>query len=144
MNRRLFAVIAVAFAIATAASGQGFNTGNLQIHGFATQSFVRSNGNNYLGMDSSAGSTDWTEAAINVNDQVSDKLRVGAQFHLTRLGAFGGDLPSVDWALGDYSFKQWLGVRAGKVKIKWGLYNDTQDADPNYLWSLLPESVVGL
>jgi hypothetical protein len=144
MNRRLFAVIAVAFAIATAASGQGFNTGNLQIHGFATQSFVRSNGNNYLGMDSSARSTDWTEAAINVNDQVSDKLRVGAQFHLTRLGAFGGDLPSVDWALGDYSFKQWLGVRAGKVKIKWGLYNDTQDADPNYLWSLLPESVYGI
>ena len=126
------------------AGAQSLDHTDLQLHGFAVQSVMRSGSNNYLGLNSSAGSTQWPAAAVNVNDQVSDKLRVGVQFHLTRLGAFGGDGVTVDWALGDYSMTQWLGVRAGKVKIKWGLFNDTQDADPGYLWSLLPESVYGI
>lgn len=123
------------------AQGQDLGDGNIQIHGFATQAFVASNNNNYLGMDTRSGSTGWTEAAVNLNDQVSDKLRAGIQLHYTRLGAFGGDDVDVDWALGDYRWKPWLGMRAGKVKIRWGLYNDTQDYDPGYLWSLLPEPV---
>jgi len=117
---------------------------DIQIHGFATQGFVVSNDNNYLGMDSRSGSSAWTEAAINVNDQVESKLRVGLQLHYTRLGTFGGDNVSVDWALGDYKFKPWLGLRAGKVKIRWGLLNDTQDYDPGYLWALLPEPIYGV
>jgi hypothetical protein len=112
----------------------------IQIHGFVTQGFVFGSANNYLGMNTSEGSLGWTEGALNANDQVTDKLRVGAQFHLTKLGEFGSySTPSVDWALIDYKFNQRIGVRAGKVKIRWGLFNDTQDADPGYLWSLLPE-----
>jgi hypothetical protein len=143
MNRLLAGTVALALG-AAAASAQDLDNGKLQLHGFATQSLVAGNGNNYLGMNTTSGSTAWTEGAVNIVDQVSDKLRVGVQLHLTRLGAFGGDIPSVDWALGDYSVNRWLGVRAGKVKIKWGLYNDTQDADPGYLWSLLPETVYGI
>jgi hypothetical protein len=118
---------------------------SIQIHGFVTQSFLYSGGtNNYLAMDTSGGTTGWSEAAINFNDQVTDNLRVGIQLHYLRLGAFGGDEVDVDWATGDYRFKPWLGVRAGKVKIRWGLYNDTQDADPGYLWALLPESIYSI
>jgi len=112
-----------------------------QFHGFATQGFVYTGdgNNNYLGMNTSSGSAAWNEAALNVNAQVTDKLRVGAQFHFTRLGQFGDANVGLDWALGDYRVNQWFGLRAGKVKIRWGLYNDTQDADSGYLWSLLPE-----
>ena len=143
MNRLLFGAAVLALG-SVAARAQSPDDLNLQIHGFATQGFLYSNANNYLGMNTSSGSTGWTEAAVNVNDQVTDKLRVGVQFHYTRLGAFGGDTLNVDWALGDYKVNRWLGVRAGKVKIRWGLYNDTQDYDPGYLWSLLPESVYGV
>jgi hypothetical protein len=143
MNRVLASAMAMALGCATAGA-QWLDRKDLQLHGFAVQSFVYSDGNNYLGLDSSAGSFQWTEAALNVNDQATEKLRVGVQVHLTRLGAFGGNVPSVDWALADYLAAPWLGVRAGKVKIKWGLFNDTQDADPGYLWSLLPESVYGV
>jgi hypothetical protein len=110
-----------------------------QFHGFVTQGFAYSDGNNYLGMDTNSGSAGWTEGAVNINDQLTHKLRVGAQFHSTKLGQFGSWVPGVDWALADYKVNQWLGIRAGKVKIRWGLFNDTQDADPGYLWSLLPE-----
>jgi hypothetical protein len=143
MNRWRVGGMAMVLGMASA-HAQSMDHTDLQLHGFAVQSFMYGSANNYLGLNSSAGSAQWTEAAVNVNDQVSDKLRVGVQFHLTRLGAFGGDGVTVDWALGDYSMTQWLGVRAGKVKIKWGLFNDTQDADPGYLWSLLPESVYGI
>lgn len=46
--------------------------------------------------------------------------------------------------LADYSARQWLSVRAGKVKISGGLFNDTQDADPEYVWTLLPEPIYGV
>lgn len=140
-------LLGIAFAIGlgcSAASAQDSRDHKLQVHGFATQSFLYGTNHNYLGMDTSSGSFAWTEAAVNLNYQVAPKLRLGGQLHVTRLGAFGGPVPTVDWALADYSINQWMGVRAGKVKIKWGLFNDTQDADPGYLWSLLPESVYGI
>ena len=143
MNR-LLAMAAWMAAGPVAVNAQGFDQHKLQLHGFGVQSFVYSSANNYLGLHSSDGSLQWTEAALNVNEQLSEKLRVGAQVHLTRVGEFGGNVPSVDWALADYSAASWMGVRVGKVKIKWGLFNDTQDADPGYLWSLLPESVYGV
>jgi hypothetical protein len=143
MNKILAGAMALALG-AIPAAAQSFGDQNIQIHGFATQAFVVSSYNNYLGMDTRTGAPSWTEAALNVNDQVSEKLRVGIQLHYTRLGAFGGDNINVDWALGDYSINQWMGLRAGKVKIRWGLYNDTQDYDPGYLWSLLPESIYGI
>ena len=143
MNRWLAGGIVTVLGVSGAVA-QGADRADLQLHGLAVQSFVYGGANNYLGLNSSEGSLQWTEAAVNVNDQVSEKLRVGVQFHLTRLGVFGGDAVTVDWALGDYSMTQWLGIRVGKLKIKWGLFNDTQDADPGYLWSLLPESVYGV
>ena len=116
-----------------------------QFHGYATQSFLYNGGvNNYLGMDTSSGSAAWSEAAFNVNNQVTSWLRVGAQFHMMRLGQFGGTNPTLDWALADVRIKRWFSVRAGKAKIRWGLYNDTQDADPGYLWALLPEPVYAI
>ncbi|UWZ86878.1 hypothetical protein [Occallatibacter riparius] len=113
----------------------------LQFHGFATQALMATSNNNYLGMDTRHVSAGWTEAALNINDQVSEKFRAGVQVHYTRLGAFGGDNVSLDWAAGDYRPREAFGLRAGRVKIRWGLYNDTQDYDPGYLWSLLPEPI---
>lgn len=140
MQRLLLArsVFTLAFVLAgSALFGQDSRVP--QFHGFAVDSFLYSNDNNYLGMHTTSGAFDWTEAALNVNEQLLPNLRVGAQAHTTRLGAFGSWVPELDWAMIDYRAKPWLGIRAGKVKIRWGLYNDTQDADPGYLWSLLPE-----
>lgn len=141
MRRQILLLLFVS-GLASPLFGQDMS--NIQIHGFATQAFLYSGNNNYLGMYTSQGSTGWTEAAINIVDQPADNLRIGIQLHYTRLGTFGGDEPSIDWAMGDYRVKRWLGIRAGKVKIRWGLYNDTQDADPGYLWSLLPESTYSI
>lgn len=117
------------------------NLEDLQIHGFATQGFLYSSHNNYLTMPSSKGSLEWTEGAISVNDPLSDNLRVGMQLHMYQMGQIGGPNVLIDWASGDYKFWDQLGVRAGKVKIPAGLYNDSQDVDSLFLWVLLPQSM---
>jgi len=112
---------------------------NLQIHGFATQSFLYSSANNYLTMKSSSGSLQWTEGALNVSDGVSEKLRVGIQLHMYHMGEMGGPNVLVDWVSGDYKLNDQVGFRAGKVKIPMGLFNDSQDVDSLFLWTLLPQ-----
>ncbi|HKN71744.1 MAG TPA: hypothetical protein VJX30_11975 [Terriglobales bacterium] len=113
----------------------------VQIHGFASQSFVYTNTNNWLTMDSNQGSAAFTDFGLNVSSGITGKLRVGAQVYDYNLGQLGAYHPSLDWAFADYRFKSWLGFRGGKVKTTLGLYNDTQDLDFLYTFALLPQSV---
>src|ERR1700686_5293145 len=75
---------------------------NIQIHGFVTQGFLYSTNNNYLSMNSTSGSFQWTDGAVSISDSLTDKLRVGIQLHMYQLGQFGGSEVAVDWASADY------------------------------------------
>jgi hypothetical protein len=112
---------------------------DIEIHGFVTQGLLFSSHNNYLTMQSSAGSLAWTDGALSVSDSLTDKLRVGIQLHMYQLGQLGGPNLQVDWASGDYRVNDHLGFRAGKVKTVMGLFNDSQDVDAVFLWTLLPQ-----
>jgi hypothetical protein len=90
-------------------------------------------------MRSSDGSPQWTDGAVNISDSLADNLRVGIQLHMYQLGEFGGSNIQVDWASGDYRVNDHFGIRAGKVKTVWGLFNDSQDIDAVFLWILLPQ-----
>jgi len=109
------------------------------VHGFVSQGFLFSSNNNYLSMKSSDGSPQWTDGAVNISDSLADNLRVGIQLHMYQLGEFGGSNIQVDWASGDYRVSDHFGIRAGKVKTVWGLFNDSQDIDAVFLWILLPQ-----
>ena len=113
----------------------------VQVHGFASQGFVYTNDNNWLTMNTSQGSAAFTDFGLNTSYQVTDKLRVGAQGYDRNLGQLGQYHPSLDWAVADYRFKSWLGIRGGKVKTTLGLYTDTQDLDFLQAFALLPQSV---
>ncbi|HUI77272.1 MAG TPA: hypothetical protein VLY24_05135 [Bryobacteraceae bacterium] len=113
---------------------------DLQVHGFLSEGFAYSNANNYLTMDTTSGSF-FTEGGLNVSTQITDKFRVGAQVYVRDIGHFGQWAPELDWAMGDYKFKSWFGVRAGKVKTTFGLYNDSQDMEFLQTWALLPQSI---
>lgn len=113
---------------------------SLQVHGFVTQGFLFSSNNNYLTMKSSSGSLQWTEGGVSLNDSFSEKLRVGIQLHMYHMGEIGGPNVLVDWVSGDYKINDQLGVRAGKVKVPLGLFNDSQDVDSLFLWTLLPQA----
>jgi hypothetical protein len=118
---------------------QAQDLAGIEIHGFATQGFLYSSHNNYLTMNSSSGSLQWTDGALSASDSVTDSLRVGIQLHMYQLGQLGGPNVQVDWASGDYRVNDHLGFRAGKVKTVMGLFNDSQDVDAIFLWILLPQ-----
>jgi hypothetical protein len=113
----------------------------VQVHSFVTQGFAYSDDNNYLTMKTSQGSFAMTDAAVNVSVPITDKFRVGAQVYVNNLGNLGAWHPSLDWAVADYKFKDWFGIRGGKVKTVLGLYNDTQDLEFLHTFALLPQSM---
>jgi hypothetical protein len=117
---------------------------SFQIHSFASQGFAYSNDNNFLTMNTSKGSFAMTDGGVNISTQLTDKFRVGAQVYDRNVGQLGDWHPQLDWAYGDYRFKDWFGIRAGKVKTALGLYNDTQDAEALNTWALLPQSIYPL
>jgi hypothetical protein len=113
----------------------------VQVHGFVSEGFVYTNDNNWLTMNTSSGSAAMSDFGLNMSSQITDKLRIGAQGYDRNLGQLGQYHPSLDWALADYRFKSWFGVRGGKVKTTLGLFNDTQDLDFLRPFALLPQSM---
>jgi hypothetical protein len=113
----------------------------VQVHSFASQGFAYSNDNNYLTMKTSKGSFAMTEGGINISSQLTDRFRIGAQVYARNIGSLGDWHPTLDWASADYKFKDWFGIRGGKVKTALGLYNDTQDMDFLRTSVLLPQAV---
>lgn len=144
MNRVLTCTLALALGAAPAFA-QSLEDLNIQIHGYATQGFLYTTQNNIFSANSSNGSPAWTEAVLNVTAQPAPKLRVAAQTRYFLLGNYGdGGSITLDWASADYKVNDKFGVRFGKVKTPWGLFNEIQDIDPAYIWSLLPQGIYPL
>jgi hypothetical protein len=139
MKRLILGILAVVLG-AIPVAGQNLEDLNIQIHGYATQGFLYTTNNNILTTNSSNGSPAWTEAVVNVTAQPDPKLRVGIQARYFILGNYGNAI-TLDWAAADYKASDKFGVRFGKVKTPSGLFNEVQDIDPSYIWSLLPQGV---
>ena len=118
----------------------GFHPFSLDVHGFVSQGFMLSSSNNYL-TNSRRGSFELTEVGINFTKTITDDLSVGMQLFMRDLGPIGNYKPVFDWAYLDYHFRDWLGLRAGRTKLPFGLYNDQADIDAARVPVLLPQSV---
>jgi hypothetical protein len=113
---------------------------NIQLHGYATQAFLKTTQNNILTTNSAGGSAAWTEAVVNLTANPTSQLRVAVQGRYALIGSIDNAI-TLDYALADYKVDERLGLRFGKVKVPNALFNETQDIDPSYMWSLLPESI---
>lgn len=112
----------------------------VNIHGFLSQGWIKTSGNNVI-KDSRDGSFQLDEIGINFSKELTDKLRVGIQLFAKDYGEVGNNEIEIDWAYGDYHFKDWLGFRVGKVKAPHGLYNETRDVDMVRTFIFLPQSI---
>jgi hypothetical protein len=72
---------------------------------------------------------------------VTDRLRLGVQLFARDLGPDGNYRPQLDWYYLDYRFWDFLGLRAGRTKIPFGLYNEYNDIDAARVPILLPQSM---
>ncbi len=113
----------------------------VDIHGFIAQGVLKSSHYNYLANDSNRGSFQFNEVGINFSKQVTDNLRIGAQLFSRDLGDVANNKVTLDWAYGDYQYRGWLGVRAGRIKIPLGLFNEIRDLDVLRTCIILPQGI---
>jgi hypothetical protein len=102
---------------------------DVQIHGFLGQGYFVTENNNFLDQNSKDGTFDFNEFGVNFTSRLNDKLRLGLQLVSKDMGDYDNNTVKLDWAYGDYRFKDWLGVRAGLVKQPVGLFAQTWDQD---------------
>jgi len=112
----------------------------VNIHGFISQGYIKSTGNNWV-QDSMDGTFQFNEMGINFSHQPMDKLLIGIQFFARDYGSVGNDDITLDWAFADYRLKDYLGIRAGKIKNPYGFYGETRDIDMLRTPILLPDGV---
>lgn len=134
------AVALLLVGLAAGAAAQEGGTPAVEIHGFVSQGFILTTDNNYLA-DSEDGSFELNEVGVNLTAPVTESLRLGVQFFARDLGPIGDYTAKLDWFYLDYRWRDWLGLRAGRVKVPFGLYNDVADVDPANNSVLLPQSV---
>jgi hypothetical protein len=130
MRTRLSIAVLLAWMTPSAAPGLEFVDGKLQVHGFASQAVVKSTDNNYFG-DSPDTSFDFTEIGLNASYQSTPNLLFSGQLLVRRAGEMYDGTPSLDYGLVDFSpvsdTEKRLGVRLGRIKNPFGLYNETRD-----------------
>ncbi|MBT8340304.1 MAG: porin [Desulfatitalea sp.] len=127
--------------LAASANALAMDMGGVTIHGFISQGFLISNEYNYLSHKSTDGSFEYNEMGINFSKELTDKLRVGVQFFARDIGDAAKNKVTLDWAYGDYRFRDWLAMRAGKIKMPYGLYNEIRDYDFLRTSIVMPQTI---
>jgi hypothetical protein len=117
----------------------------IQVHGFLTQGFFHTSGNNIYGHSDDAISPGQTEIGLNVNYQPLDRLRFAAQGLYRRAGDVDRGSVRLDYALADLTLFEYdsgkVGLRAGRIKNPFGLYNETRDVAFTHPTILLPQGI---
>ena len=128
----------------TSAAGAAPST--LQLHGFATQGVVSTNRNEFFGPSSETPSFQFTEIGVNASLRPRPSTLIAAQLISRRAGGERRDAqPRIDYALLDQQMQAGLhgrwGVRVGRAKNPFGLYNETRDVAFTRPGILLPQSI---
>lgn len=106
---------------------------DIQFHGFFSQGLFHTTGNNVYGQSQNSVSAGLTELGLNISYQALNNLSFAAQGLYRRAGENTGDWgeATLDYAFVDYTFFNFqegrIGLRGGRVKNPWGLYNETRD-----------------
>ncbi|MEX1667592.1 hypothetical protein AB4876_01635 [Zhongshania guokunii] len=130
--------------LSIASLSQALPNNDLQVHGFISQAYILSDGNNFYG-DSQRGSTDYMEAAINSTWRVTPNLNFAGQILSRDAGnTDNGDL-KIDFLFADIKAVEndmsGLGFRLGRVRNAFGFYNDTRDVIFTRPSILMPQAV---
>lgn len=138
-------VAIISFGVASEALALEWHNGDWQVHGFLSQGFNYTTDYQVFG-SSRDGSFDFTELGINGSVKLTPNLLVSAQGLYRSTGASDTQGARLDFAQIDYSVPVLdsaavLGVRAGRVKTPFGLYNDTRDVVWTRPTVLLPQSI---
>lgn len=119
--------------------------GRLQLHGFISQGLVNTSGNNFLGKSDDSISHDFREIGLNASYRAAPQLLFSTQIMSHRAGKSDDGDPDFDYAFMDWTAfsGDWgrSGIRLGRVKNPYGLYNTSRDVPFARPGIILPQSI---
>lgn len=129
MSRKRLILLLIFVLGATVSEGAAADELRTQFHGFASQGYALSDGNNFVG-DSLDGSFDLYE--LGLNGSVGwGRLTASAQALARQSGREDEDSLRLDYGFVDYQAISTMdlvaGLRLGRVKNHYGFFNDTRD-----------------
>jgi len=114
----------------------------VQLHGFLTQGFFHSSGNNVYGHSDDSLATGLTEIGLNLTYQPLNNLTFMVQGLYKRSGNVDRGNLKLDHALAELTLfndgESQFGLRLGRVRSPFGLYNETRDVAFTHPTILLP------
>ncbi|EGV33419.1 hypothetical protein ThidrDRAFT_0626 [Thiorhodococcus drewsii AZ1] len=117
----------------------------LQLHGFATQGYILTTGNNYFGESIDGGSFDFRELGLNASWRFKPGLQFSAQAVSRLAGETDDGAIRLDFGFLDDRFlsgrEGQMGIRLGRILNPLGLYLDTRDVAFARPSILLPQSI---
>lgn len=117
---------------------------DIQFHGFASQGLFHTSGNNIYGKSKNTVSAGLTELGLNISYRAFGNLSFAAQGLYRRAGRVTGNAGklTLDYGFVDVAFPHseavYWGIRAGRIKNPWGLYNETRDVASTHPTISLP------
>lgn len=106
----------------------------VELHGFGSAGYLQTSGNKYLSADSS-GTWDHYAAALLLTGTLADRTKLWGQVFT---GSTGPNHTHLDWLFIDYHYNSNLALRAGRVKLPMGLYNEIREAEFLQLSAIAP------
>jgi len=123
----------------------GYLPDAMQVHGFLAQSLFHTSDNNLFGQSDDGVSLGITEVGLNTAYQASERLNFAIQGLYRRAGDLDRGSFRVDYGLADLTLWEHeagrIGIRGGRVKIPFGLYNETRDVAFTHPTILLPQGM---
>ncbi|MES1999932.1 MAG: hypothetical protein V4446_11520 [Pseudomonadota bacterium] len=117
----------------------------VQLHGFASQSLIGTDHNNFFGQTQDSASLGFTELGANISWRINPKVQMSAQAISRRAGETDNGTPRLDYATLDLTAyadeTSRYGLYLGKIKNPYGLYNETRDVAFARPSILLPQSI---
>lgn len=105
--------------------------GDWQAHGFVSQGYTLTSDYNFFGHSRGDGSLDFTEIGVNFSGHLQPNLLLAAQGLYRSTGGSDQESFRLDFANLDYHLsigeRATAGVRLGRVKNPFGLYNEARD-----------------
>jgi len=117
----------------------------LQLHGFLSQGAVITSDNNFLGQSNKQVSPDFREIGVNASLRPTSDVQLSAGLLSHTAGATDNGELRLDYGLIDWTISSSEqgrgGIRLGRVKNAYGLYNKTRDVPFTRPSILLPQSI---
>jgi hypothetical protein len=114
-----------------------------ETHAFVSFGWLDTNRNQWLG-NSTSGSSEFWEAAANATIHPLPQVTLGGQLFARDFQRYDNGRAQLDWLFAEWRPADACGIQGGRIKLPFGLYNESRDVDAARATVFLPIAIYPL